>query len=287
MDLENAIQLNGYSGFRVLLYKNRDGVDIIRKQAAERSQNERVKKQYEKHLFFQDLNSQLYSVPEVLGARESSDGLFYYEYKFVEGTSLIHFINNSSMENIRLVCDNILNILSEFRSQNSYFEPIEPEARFFYSLYQKITNNLRLCRLETETENKLLKGLQKFREHGEKTACHGDFSLDNIIVDKNKNLWLIDFLDLFYPHYFFDISKMFQCIDGGWCELKYGIALPPNKLVFIRNYLLEKIHAADSSYREHHDFLLAFVFLRILPYAKSENDRKIIEEKIKYFINLA
>lgn len=282
--MKKTMQLNGYSGDEVLLYKNNSDIYVVKKKSFNIGRNERLHNQYKKHLFFLKLNNNLFSVPQILGTGVEGR-LFFYEYKFIEGTTFIYFIETNSMQNILVVLDKILNILKEFSQQKTYFESKDHNIGFRDALYAKINDIVKKQPLEYSMVNKIFKILHKINNHTNKTICHGDFSFDNIIVDKNMNLWFIDFLDIFYPHYHFDISKLFQDIDGKWFELKHNIELSHNKLSYIRDYLFKKIGHFDKEYYQLHNFLLSLVFLRILPYAKNPIHQKIIKNKINYFVN--
>lgn len=280
--MKDIIRLDGYSGYDVLLYRSDNRGPIVRKKARVASQNKRLKEQYKKHLFFMRQAAGVYLVPEVLNV-SSGGPLFFYDYRYIEGVTLIHFIERSSAEEIRCVLDKLVDVMIHFARSPVYFESLNPSETFLRSIRNKIESNAEKCSLDIKIRNRLLRFLAGMPDPLVRTFCHGDLSFDNIIIDKERRLWLIDFLDLFYPHYWFDISKVFQDIDGKWYELKHNIRLPHNKLAYMHEYLLNRIREFDSCYETHHNFLLAIAFLRILPYAKSEDQKRIIQEKIRYF----
>lgn len=280
---QEVTQLDGYSGYDVLLIKKELNYRV-RKKSKELKKNARLVAQYNKHLFFYKLKNALFSVPKVLGSGYEKK-LFFYEYEYIEGITLINFIENNSVEKIKHVIDKIIQIIKELSDTKN--EPYESDIDLSIkkALSKKISDNIKKCNLDNDICEKVNRRAGKLKNFSDKTLCHGDFTFDNIIIDSEYRIWLIDYLDNFYPHYWFDISKLFQDIDGKWYELKHGIKLPNNKLLYIRRYLLEEISKFDKEYIKHHKFLLAVVFLRILPYAKSKSDFKIILDKIKYFIN--
>ena len=49
-----AIQLDGYYGYDLLLYKNEQNNFVVCKQSKNKKQNGRLKKQFEKHLFLKN-----------------------------------------------------------------------------------------------------------------------------------------------------------------------------------------------------------------------------------------
>ncbi len=46
------------------------------------------------------------------------------------------------------------------------------------------------------------------------TLCHGDFHLDNILIDQNQNLTLIDFMNVCYGPAEYDIARSYFFIAG-------------------------------------------------------------------------
>jgi len=276
------LKLDGYSGYQVYLQSNSNEDYIVIKKSSEKRMNERLQKQYEKHIFFYKLNGKPFYVPEVVNSGYENE-LFFYEYKFVEGISLIKKIETSDQEEITKLCGNILEIIYYFKSKKNFYYETNIDENLKQYLLTKINKNSVECNLNKDVAKALLKNLDNFDENG-RYLCHGDFTLDNMIVDNYGKIWLIDYLDIF-PHYWLDLSKLFQDIDGNWFEVKHNIKLPKNKLLFVRKYLIENINKRDPAYIKYHNFLVAFAFLRILPYARTLNDKSILINKINYFIN--
>lgn len=279
----DTVHLKGYSGLNILLMQDQKGHFIVKKKANKIEQNYKVQVQYQKHLFFSKLKRSNILVPEVLGAG-LDDKLFYYNYRYIEGITFVEFIQTFPLSSITEVLDKIIKLLCEFKNRRKSFEG-RNGLSIVKALNEKIIDNCLKCQIRFHLKDNLLKMSSKIKNHNQVTLCHGDFSFDNLIIDKNQNIWLIDFSELFYPHYWFDISKMFQDIDGGWSEINHRIKLPEIKLKYIRNYLMKELAKLDQQYLEHHQFLIALVFLRLLPYAKNDLDRKNILNKIELFLS--
>jgi len=275
------LKLNGYSGYQVYLKSNSNEEYTVIKKSSEKRTNERLQKQYEKHTFFYNLDGKPFCVPEIVNSGYEN-GLFFYEYKFVEGISLIKKIEMSNQEEVIKLCDDILKIIYYFKSRKDFYYEKNVSGNLKQYIQEKIDRNTAACGIDRDINKALLKNLDNFEEEG-RYLCHGDFTLDNIIVDTYGKIWLIDYLDIF-PHYWLDLSKLFQDIDGNWFEIKHNIKLPKNKLLFIHKYLIENINKRDPAYIKYHNFLVAIAFLRILPYARNLNDKTILINKIKYFI---
>ena len=282
--MKSQIELYGHSGFDVFMYENGAGQYIVRKKAKRPGQNPRLKRQFFKHKFFWKMRQPWFFVPEIAGFG-TEDGLFYYEYRYVEGVTLIHYIEKNRIEPTIRVFEKLIKILEFFKSSAQPYEKTKMPKAFKESIIEKTGSIIKkhpecakLCR-------QLAIKLNKLSDTAEKTVCHGDLSFDNIIIDDRHNIWLIDFLDIFYPHHQLDIAKLFSDIDGKWHEFKYGIILPKNKLAYIREYLFRQVQRLDPTYPKYHNLLIALVFLRILPYVNDERQKTIIMEKAHFFIN--
>jgi len=107
------------------------------------------------------------------------------------------------------------------------------------------------------------------------TLCHGDLTMDNIIYDERNSIcYLIDFLDNYIEHYWFDIVKLFQDIEGMWYsfrnpDIDLNNILP--KMEFMKNQLDEDLVEKEEFYKEYRYLFLAINFARILPYANPES----------------
>ncbi|MDR2005666.1 MAG: phosphotransferase [Acidaminococcales bacterium] len=60
--------------------------------------------------------------------------------------------------------------------------------------------------------------------YASESPCHGDLTLENIIVAPDKKLYLIDFLDSFYNSYLMDLAKLFRDLELGWSFRKQPVS---------------------------------------------------------------
>ncbi len=284
-----TIRLEGYSGYEVTLLSDRRGNYFVKKKAKRLEQNPRLIAQYKKHVFFASKKNASFSVPEVTG-QGYERGLFWYSYRFIEGVTLLHFVETEPLSRVRLALDKTLGVLEAYEKDPVHFE--SGVQHFPRALNKKISESYERIK-DTNLPPNLLK---KFKTQARRisyptapTLCHGDFTLDNIIVDRDLRLWLIDFVEIFYPHWWFDISKFFQDVDGGWYELTRGVRLQYNKLMYTRDYLLAGIHDIDKRYKPAHSFFVALHLLRNIPFLKNsthfsaeeaEAKREAVVEKI-------
>lgn len=281
----SVIDLSGHSGFEVRLFEKSPGKYLVQKKTKSISQNPRLKTQYQKQQFFLQLKQDLFYVPKILRAGWQKN-LFFFEYEYVEGVTLLHFIENEPVGKIIKVLDALVEIIKYFNQNSGHYEKPAVGIMLAAALEKKIVSNLEHHPNPAGLKKYLSAQVKAMPDNFQKTICHGDLTFDNIIVDKQGNLWLIDFLELFYPHYWFDVAKLFQDIDGHWYEFKYNLRLPHNKLNFVREYFLARVGEFDPEYIKHHNLLLASVLLRILPYLKTEQEKQFILEKLDYFTKL-
>ena len=59
--------------------------------------------------------------------------------------------------------------------------------------------------------------------------CCGDLTLENIMLDDNKQIYLIDFLDSFYDSWMIDVAKLLQDLELHWSyrnqEIDFNLAM--------------------------------------------------------------
>ncbi|RJQ38230.1 hypothetical protein C4559_02030 [Candidatus Microgenomates bacterium] len=282
----SKINLNGNSGNAVFYYRNIHGNLIVRKQSENKIQSDRLIKQFEKHNFFLKYKNSFFNIPAVLN-KGFNNNLFFYEYEYIEGTNFIACIKNENIRDLKKIIDKFIKIIEDFSKVNKYYEKEYERTTLNNALKNKIIVNSKLLDLDKTITDKFLKLLEKVKITKEKTLSHGDFTFDNIIIDKEKKLWLIDFLGGFYPHCWLDIIKLFQNTEGEWFKIKYKMNINKRKVLLLDEYIKCKIIEFDNVYMENHYFFMAFNFLRILPYMTKISDKKKILKKIELYINLS
>lgn len=276
-------KLRGSSGISIFL-KNQSGEKIVRKQTAKKAQIERLKIQYKKHLFLLKKKNTLFNIPPIIN-HGTKENIFFYEYKYIEGITMSEALSSKSYEQLTKILTKLFLIVKYFSKNNDFFETFYKKISFNKVLKDKIFNICDSLTLEKSIRNKFLSKLKYINIQTNKTLYHGDLSFDNIILDKKDNIWLIDCIGTFYPHYWTDLSKLFQDIEGEWFQLKHGIKLDKEKNRKLTNYLKEKISKFDKNYLKHHNFFMAVIFLRILPYLKNKSKKEKVLEKIIKYLN--
>lgn len=281
--MKDKILLKGSSGINIYFYTNSEGIKIVRKETANQEQIIRLKTQYKKHLFLRKQENNLFHVPEVLN-KQQTDGLFFYEYKFIEGSSMVQNLFTKPTKELIPLMDKLVLIIKYFSSQNKYYESAYKDKELRDVLKEKILSVSSRIKMDKITKDRLLVKLESLKAPQGKTLSHGDLSFDNIIVDKKNNIWLIDYIGTFYPHYWLDIAKLFQDIEGKWYQLKHGGKVDKKKLDALVKHLKREVSVFDKDYQKSHNFLMSTVFLRILPYLKSKSEKDNILKKINHYL---
>jgi hypothetical protein len=150
-------------------------------------------------------------------------------------------------------------------------------------IYDENAKSIFITKIKTLSETIINKSeiidisLQKLENYEWKyvqlSACHGDLTLENIIMS-NNDLYIIDFLDGFYDSWQIDIAKILQDIEMFW---HYRNEKTDTNL-FLRLLVLKKIILSELlAFKDgkkivetiYHILLLNIV--RILPYTKDEH----------------
>ena len=124
-------------------------------------------------------------------------------------------------------------------------------------------------------------------KHFIKTNCHGDLTLENIIV-KYGQLYLIDFLDSFYDCWIMDISTLMQDVQTMW-SYRYQNEVDINtllRLIVFRDILMDEVrkNAPDKYIDVYYGLLLKLI--RIYPYTKDKRTYEFLNEKTASVIKI-
>jgi aminoglycoside phosphotransferase (APT) family kinase protein len=112
------------------------------------------------------------------------------------------------------------------------------------------------------------------------TLCHGDLTLENIIVTPSGQPWVVDLLDAPYESYWQDVAKLHQDLAGGWHRVR-EIAISRGVLSYLSRRLLETMAELDPDYPSAHHLLLVVTLLRVLPYATSAGEADFLRGQVR------
>ena len=238
-------ELYGHSGCGVSLIKSNNMYKenlFVRKVSKDQEYNPRLEKQFFKQNGFNH--------PDIKSPRIYSSGfcgdLFYFDMEYIEGRPLHDFIASNHPNDSIKILKTIFNI---YKSTS-------------YPVVDKLIK-AKLKSLSSTVENKtLLRYCVDFDwSHMSVSNCHGDLSLENIII-KNNQIYLIDFLDSFVDSQFIDISKVFADLMFGW-SWRYQDSFPFVKNAIILNYFQNFLSSRD---KEIYNRLIPLQLMRILNY---------------------
>jgi len=99
-------------------------------------------------------------------------------------------------------------------------------------------------------------------------------TMDNCLHGVDGRFYLIDPLTSDYDGWVFDIAKLMQDLECGWFIRDKDVMLK-GKLWAIRSMLVSEHPIVDN-----HP-LLILMLLRILPYAKSDDDKRFLISEMK------
>lgn len=274
----NITDLGGHSGCKILLCEKNNNEIFVRKISSDKNYNKRLAVQAKKQETYSNPNIK---VPKVLQTGYTDDGLFYFDMKYVQGITMAEYIKTIEIGKVRSICESIVNNIVSRDSENTDVD----ESIFttkIASLKEKLQpQNNPVINDAIELLNK--HSWKRFR----KTQCHGDLTLENIIV-KDNQLYLIDFLDSFYDCWIMDISTIMQDVQTMWSyrhdeEAEINTKL---RLLVFRDILMDTVkRVSPEDYLEVY-YALLLKLIRIFPYTKDKETYDFLNDKTKSIINI-
>jgi len=272
-------ELKGFSGCKLLLCYSSERGYFVRKISKSADYNKRLKKQMKKQkLFYETFSNNWVTAPKIFSEGVTND-LYYFDMEYINGIDLIEFINRAKAKDLKEVTNFLLNLLKLFKAKKG-----EEKINLSEKFKEKISDIIN--KTKREEHRKLLRNLlykSKRLPAVTTTYCHGDLTLENVIYNINKKkYYLIDFLDNFANHYWFDIVKIFQDVGGEWYLFRnkdMDKETMKIKMFFVKEMLIEKFLKRDP-YIRYHNLFMALTFSRILPYC-SEGDYWFVIKNIK------
>lgn len=265
--------LSGHSGCQVVLKKFDNRLCVV-KSSATKEYNFRLKKQCKKQSKFV-IKSQVYT-PTILSCGYNKE-LFYYEMEYIQGRSLAEYTDKISIMEITNFIKCLFNSLYmdnatlDIHTQDIFQKKIS-------SLENSLKNYKNLAQ-----SFRILKAYNWSKVY--KSPCHGDLTLENILISSDNKLYLIDFLDSFYNSWMMDIAKLLQDLDLKWAfrykTLTQNMEL---RLLVAKEALLEEIEKTPDGFSKiitiYHILLLNLI--RIYPYAKDKVTLEFLNSSTEY-----
>jgi len=265
--------LGGHSGCKILLCETEDNTVFVRKISSNKEYNVRLKAQAEKQSRY---ISNIVKVPKILTSGFTDCGLYYFDMEYISGITLAEYMKSIEIGKVRNLVQAI--VKDVIRVQNDADEMVE---KVFTDKIESLEEILRLHK------NPIIdKALNMLKNHSwakfKMTSCHGDLTLENIIV-KDNELYLIDFLDSFYDSWILDIGTLMQDVQALWSyrsedEININTLI---RLVVFRDFLVDTVREISSDYCLEVYYALLLKLIRIYPYTMDEKTYSFLNEKVE------
>ena len=201
-----------------------------------------------------------------------------YKMNYINGVSGELILKNSDIQQVKVLKKFYLDF---FKYTKKTIHWIELDKKIYINKITNIKkniNNKELKKLFLKCEKYLKKNLNKFKKYP-KSLCHGDLTLSNIILSKNK-IFLIDFLKTFNDSILQDLAKIYQEFILGWSSRKL------NEREILRSQIIYEMIIDKSFFSQFSNKVLKLLkfevlvtLLRIFPYV--HNDDKVTVKWLK------
>lgn len=284
-DVASSHLLSGLSGAAVYMATRDNRHWFVRKAASSPQGNARLRRQAEKQKAWQRAVHCDIRTPPIIDEGEIDDR-YYFDMEAVRGVDGITYLRSVDYRGVSAFADRVCRYLRAAFDA----EPLAPSSAgdLFGSLYDRVCEvEAGTSLLRDEDAAPVLLGLAKLRrlDPPRPTLCHGDLTLENVIVEENGTIWVFDLLDAPFEHYWHDVAKLHQDLDGGW----YLRRQPPVARCiteYLSRRVLDVVTRRDPHYRELHPLLVACTFIRILPYVREPAALDFVQQRIAHYAQL-
>lgn len=272
--------LGGHSGCRILLCETSEHNVFVRKISSSIEYNVRLEKQAKKQA---DFKGKLIRTPEIIRTGSTKDGLFFFDMEYIRGITLAEYMNSIQIGSIRALVENIVSEIMDI-----------PDADKGIAENQDVFEK-KILSLKKQLKNEKLisvhEALDILEDHEwslfTKSACHGDLTLENIIV-KDGQLYLIDFLDSFFDSWLLDAATLMQDVQVMW-SYRFMDESDINtiiRLMVFRDIFIDEVKKQSEEYVIEIYYALLLKLIRIFPYTKDEATHKFLDDKTNLVIKI-
>ena len=277
----NSYNLGGHSGCQIYLIEDDDGKTFVRKISKDEDYNERLKAQSEKQASFK---GEPVKAPVVLNQGYTEEGLYFFDMEYIQGITLAEYIKTMEIGKVKGLVESLVSSIIPKRWIKSI-----PECKSdVLQIFAKKLSGLRKT-LSVHNNPVIDQSLTLLEAHDWSkltySQCHGDMTLENIIV-KNDKLYFIDFLDSFYDSWFLDIGTLLQDVQVMW-SYRFQENVSMNtvlRLIVFRDLLIDEIKTVNPAYVIEIYYSLLQKLIRIYPYTKDELTYHFLNEKTSLVI---
>ncbi|MFC3580151.1 aminoglycoside phosphotransferase family protein [Sphingomonas hylomeconis] len=279
-DCRSILPLSGFSGALIALIRDDAGRQFVRKVAEQPGNSERLRRQATRQ---GDLERWLDGVARVPAIDRDgvADDCYWFDMSFAPGRDGVTFLFDASRAQQRAFITKVHGVVERLASLGVSDATVDVAAAAKHKIDEIKT---RLGTADHATLDRLELHFRSAPTALPATVAHGDLTLENIIVAGDGSITLIDTIDSPFDHYWNDLAKLFQDLEGRWFQHR-GKRLPIALSWDLRQQLFAAARAMDPGYASHHYLMLALVFARILPYAKSAADTAFVEHRLATFLD--
>lgn len=286
MTENKQLDLKGFSGNKIEVIRS-NGKTFVRKTSKDIYYNFRIEKEIKKLEKLQEI-SEIYDdfkIPKIRNVKKNENDLVQYELEFVPGESLDTCLYNLNSNEIKFFAKKIGKIIENFST--IYVKNNINEKEFLLKKFQELIYELNEKKITTQIGKELFneynKNIENLQIHSsdltnKSTFCHGDLALDNILIYKKNQIYLIDPLHNDFENSMWDYSKILQSSMTYWNLIKYQnfklisnhkkIIISPNEHIsMFHKHFLKNIDSLNSSTLL---LYLSATLARVAKYAKSE-----------------
>ena len=285
MNENKQLDLNGFSGNKIEVIRS-EGKTFVRKTAKNSSYNERMEKEIEKLEKLKKISEKNndFKIPKIFSVKKNQDDLVEYELEFVPGESLDTCLYNLNSEKIKFFAKKLGKIITAISSESA--QSSINEKKFLSQKFEELTlelNKKRALKIENELFNEYIKKIEDLKINSsdltnKSTFCHGDLALDNILISKKSEIYLIDPLHNDFESVMWDYAKILQSSMTYWNLIKYQnfrlvynhkkIIISPNEHIsMFHTHFLKNLGAFNSSTIL---LYLSATLARVAKYAKTD-----------------
>lgn len=233
-------RLKGFSGSMVEVRRLRN-CSFVRKTVQSPDQNSKLLAEMDKLVQLVQIaaETKLFYVPELLSNGINDDGLAFYEIEFIPGWELDSQLPRLNPRELDEMATRLCDIITAFSATarvkqdkvNSEMLVDACEVDFILGKLQETRLALQGAQKTCPQTHPLI---SEYAERvqglvipsqcvvGKKTFCHGDLALDNVLIGRDGQLYLIDPLVNGHECFMWDISKVFQSSLACWKQIKHG-----------------------------------------------------------------
>ena len=273
MSSEKITLLKGYSGCKILLVEAPEK-SFIRKVSSDCAYNERLLKQCRKQSM-----CGFGKTPRVLGSGYV-DGLFFFDMQYVRGATLSEYLLQVPATYLKRTVEKIYNAAS-----HGYSADGGSGAEIQTAVRAKI-ESLRCLQNAHANLAEVFEYLDSLSWSGIRAGdCHGDMTLENIIVDSSGEFYMIDFLDSFAESPVVDIAKTLQDIFLRWSYRYRTLSVYEDIRLSDACDVFLGLLGRDAALKKAVFDILLVNLLRIYPYIKDEKTRLFLDAATKKTLN--